>query len=319
MKKVIQAFLPKFIWSQLIGVHKFVIRLTIRFFNIWGLNISRASDYYSPLPTLSELKKNLNRWSRPSDLIGIKYDIGSMKELLSILKSKYEDEYRQVVSYEKNIKNEFGPGFTAVDATILYFMIRHIKPKKYIEVGSGVSTYYCHLATEKNIKESGSSCDILCIEPSPYKSLYSIPGIKIIKKEVQDVDISFFQNLDEGDILFIDSSHIVKIDGDVPYLFLEIIPRLKKGVIVHIHDIPFPYNTPYPSDQWVLNKSWPYFWNEAMLLQAFLSNNDSYKIMFSAPLLRFNDESFLASNLEEYENVKQNPNTFSSIWIEKIK
>ena len=97
-------------------------------------------------------------------------------------------------------------------------------------------------------------------------------------------------------MLFIDSSHIVKIDGEVPYLYLEVIPRLKKGVITHIHDTPFPYNVPYPPQLWIFDREWPVFWNEAMLLQAFLCYNDAFKILVSMPLLRYFDEDFLRTS-----------------------
>ena len=97
-----------------------------------------------------------------------------------------------------------------------------------------------------------------CVEPYPYEKLFSIPQIKVVKKEVQDVELSIFEELDAGDILFIDSTHIVKVDGDVPYLFLEVLPRLKKGVIIHVHDISFPYNVPYPPELYIFNRyKWP--------------------------------------------------------------
>ncbi|MCQ9206043.1 MAG: class I SAM-dependent methyltransferase [Omnitrophica bacterium] len=280
------------------------------------LNISRASDYYSPLPILSKLEKNMQRWFKPSKLVGIQYDIEAMKNLLANLVSKYYVEYNKIPNYYENRKKGYGPGYTAFDAMILYFLIRDIKPKRYIEIGSGISTYYCSLAAEQNAKES-KLLRITCIEPYPYEKLYNIQQIEIIKKEVQDVEVSAFEKLDAGDVLFIDSSHVVKIDGDVPYLYLEVIPRLKEGVIIHIHDIPFPYNVPFPPQLWVVGAKWPIFWNEAMFLQAFLYNNKAYKILLSTPLLRFYDEHFLCTNIPDYEPVSQVPNTFSSIWIKK--
>ena len=110
-----------------------------------------------------------------------------------------------------------------MDAKLLYCMIRDIKPNHYIEVGSGLSTYYCSLATKQN-EEDGKPGRITCVEPYPYEMLYTIPQINVVKKEVQDVALSTFEQLYAGDILFIDSTHIVKVDGDVPYLFLEVIP-----------------------------------------------------------------------------------------------
>lgn len=281
-----------------------------------GYNVSRRADYYSPLPTVSHLKKNIDRWNRPSDLSGVDYDIQEMKELLSTLLSQYLDEFLELPPYAQLQERGFGLGYTPLDALTLYLMIRSIKPKRYIEVGSGLSTYYCSLAAEKNAEE-GFPLKITCIEPYPFEKLYSIPGIDIIAKEVQDVEASFFEQLDDGDVFFIDSSHSVRIDGDVPYLLLEILPKLVKGVSVHIHDIPFPYNVPFPAEVWILGKSEPVFWTEAMLLQALLSGNQGFKVRLSTPILRHFDEGFLQDNIPIYETVEQNWNAFSSIWIER--
>ena len=196
-------------------------------------------------------------------------------------------------------------------------MVRQLKPRRYVEVGSGLSTYYCSLAAKKNSEEC-HPLEIICIEPHPFEKLRTILGIQVLAKEVQDVDVSRFQQLQENDILFIDSSHIVRIDGDVPYLYLEVLPILNPGVVIHIHDIPFPYNIPYPPGLWVLGQGWPMFWNEAMMLQAFLCFNDKFKITMSTPLIRYHDEEFLRSRLPFYESLDQNPNTFSSIWLKKV-
>lgn len=322
MKAFLRAVLPKCIWNLLRDgkriLKKSLIRIIWKTLNVCGLNVSLMSDYYSPLPIVSKLKENIQRWSKPSDLVGIQYDIEAMKRLLKDLVSRYSAEYKKIPSYYKNLEKGYGPGYTAIDAMVLYFMIRDIKPKRYIEIGSGLSTYYSSLAAERNT-EIGKPFGIMCIEPYPYEALFTIPGIEIIKKEVQDVEVSVFEQLDAGDILFIDSSHVVKIDGDVPYLYLEILPRLKEGVIIHIHDIPFPYNVPFPPHLWIFGQQLPVFWNESMLLQAFLCYNDLYKILLSTPLLRFYCEDFLRTYMPGYESVNQNPNTFSSIWIKKIK
>src|ERR1017187_5882615 len=119
-------------------------------------------------------------------------------------------------------------------------------PCIYFEIGSGLSTYYASLALNKNKVLDQKNSHIICVEPYPYAKLKSIDNILIYQEEVQDVSIDKFQVLEENDILFIDSTHIVKIDGDVPYIYLEVLPQLKKGVYIHIHDIAFPYNIPYP-------------------------------------------------------------------------
>lgn len=282
-----------------------------------GYTVAQKNDYYSPLPAVSQLQRSVGRWNRPSALAGIERDVEQMKGELLILLSRYLGEFSAFPPYEQLQKEGFGPGYTSLDALTLYMMIRHFKPKRYIEVGSGLSTYYCSLAGKKNASE-GFPLDIICIEPYPCQKLYTVAGIKVISKEVQDVEISLFQQLRENDVLFIDSTHIVRIDGDVPFLYLEVLPLLNVGVVIHIHDVPFPYNFPYPPELFIFGNTWPMFWNEAMILQAFLCFNDKFKVEMSTPLIRYTDEAFLKANIPIYQSINQNPNTFSSIWLKRV-
>ena len=335
MKGLLKSLLPEFILNKIREVKKRRFRImlenmgekeVLQFVNDYGFNVYPMSDFYSPLPVLSDLKKNMQRWCKHSELIGIKIGTEEMKTLLTNLENKYFDEFKATPNYKENDKRKFGPGSTEMDARLLYYMIRDIKPSRYIEVGSGLSTYYCSLAAKRNA-EDGNPVRITCVEPYPYEMLYSIPQIEIIKKEVQDVELSTFEQLAAGDVLFIDSTHIVKIDGDVPYLFLEVIPRLKKGVIIHVHDISFPYNVPYPPEFYIFSRKWPWYLTEAILLQAFLSYNDSYKIIASIPFLRHYDEEFLRTHVSGYkpisdykmESISQHGFPPCSIWIEKVK
>lgn len=294
-------------------------KLLVKTLTICGYNVSRSRDYYSPLPVVSKLRENTHRWSRPSELVGLQFDLEGMKQLLLHLQAEYAAEFNLLPNYNENQKRGFGPGYPAIDAMLLYFMIRHLKPRRFVEVGSGLSTYYCSVAAKRN-REEGRPLEMTCIDPYPYEALYRIPHIGIIKKEVQDVEFSTFQELDSRDVLFIDSTHIVKIDGDVPYLHLEVLPRLKKGTFIHIHDVPFPYNVPYPPQYWIFDQQWPVFWNEAMLLQAFLSYNDAYEIVMSVPLLRNFEKEFLQQEISRYVELAQlTEDVCSSIWIRKVK
>ena len=164
---------------------------------------------------------------------------------------------------------------------------------------------------------------ITCIDPYPFEGLHMIPEIDVIDKEVQDIDVAFFQELDARDVLFIDSTHVVKLDGDVPYLYLEVLPRLKPGVFIHIHDVHFPYNIPYPPQFYVMGRAWgwPVFWTEAMLAQAFLCFNDRHRIAMSLPLLSFLCEDFLRMTVPNYTPlVVSDPKThFGSLWIERVR
>lgn len=281
-----------------------------------GYTVSQRNDFYSPLPSVNDLESHAVRWNRPSGLQGIRFNLAQMEQDLQRLLSLYLQEFLAFPPFETLAKIGYGPGYTALDALTLYMMVRDLKPKNYIEVGSGLSTYYCSLAAARNASE-GSPVRITCIEPYPFEKLYEIKGIEIIAKEVQDVHLDIYQQLNEGDILFIDSSHIVRIDGDVPFLYLEVLPSINAGVVVHIHDVPFPYNTPYPAKEYVFNTTWPMLWNEAMMVQAFLCFNQDFRIDMSTPLIRYYNESLLQKNIPFYQNIQQNPRTFCSIWLSR--
>lgn len=287
-----------------------------KYMGLIGYDVAQKSDYYSPLTSVSELRSTVERWNRPSALAGISYDLAQMKHDLSDLLAQYLDDFLAIPPYEELCRVGYGPGYSAVDALTLYVMVRHLKPARYVEIGSGLSTYYCSLAAARNAEE-GRPVAITCIEPNPYPKLYEIQGIQVIAKMVQDTDISLLLP-QPGDMFFIDSSHVLKIDGDVPFLYLEVLPQLSAGVVIHIHDVPFPYNIPYPPKFWVFGRQWPMLWNEAMVVQAFLCGNRDFKMLMSTPLIRHFDEPFLKSRIPFYESIDQNPNTFSSLWLTKV-
>jgi hypothetical protein len=164
----------------------------------------------------------------------------------------------------------FGPG----DAEYWYQLIRAIKPRRIYEIGSGNSTLMAIKAIYKNTEEDPNyGCKHVCIEP------YEMPwlektGVSIIRQKIEDVDIRFFSDLEENDILFIDSSHMIRPQGDVLFEYLELLPSLNRGVIVHMHDIFSPRDYP---EQWLEYDV--KFWNEQYLLEAFLSHNCSWKII----------------------------------------
>jgi hypothetical protein len=291
-------------------------------FEATGFMVARKDDYYSPLASEFALRKTRRRWDRPSSLKGVAYDLPKMKQHLAKLVTTYGQEFASLPSHDALCKSGYGPGYPEVDALTLYAMIRRLKPARYMEVGSGLSTFYCSLAAKRNHEENRPT-RIQCIEPFPYPKLKDIENIELTVSEVQDVPVSEFQGLSDGDVLFIDSSHTVRIDGDVPYVILEVLPALAPGVYVHIHDIPFPYNIPYPADLWTLlddpqSYHWPVFWTEAMLLQAFLAYNSQFEIVLSTPLLRNLDEDFLRQTLPMYKPLSEQSNTFSSLWLRRI-
>lgn len=316
----LKAILPKTLWQAMRRGKHWALRSSRRGAETVGLVIARKGDYHNPLPSEFELRKSLARWNRPSALLGVDYDLQTFRRRLAALMTGYYAEFSELPPYADLSRRDFGHGFPHLDALILYTMVRDLKPKRYLEVGCGLSTYYASLAARTNAAE-GHPLAITCIEPYPFAALATIEGIELIKAQVQDVSIDAFTALEAGDILFIDSTHVVRIDGDVPFLFLEVLPALKPGVQVHLHDIPFPYNTPYPADFWVLvrdpaSNHWPVYWTEPMLLQAFLAFNTRYSIGLSCPMLRYFDPAFLARTIPGYDRMSQETDHFSSIWIE---
>lgn len=170
-------------------------------------------------------------------------------------------------------------------------------------------------ALSLNKRSDGINSKMICIEPYPKPHLRKIQRdwqIQLIPKLVQDVDVEFFKVLDEGDILFIDSSHIVKIASDVNFLYLDVLPNLNKGVVIHIHDIPFPYPTLNP-DYWIFKAH--LFWTESALLQAFLTYNQAFKILLCSSYLHYKKPKELGSAFKIYDPARHFP---SSIWLQKV-
>lgn len=304
--------------ASAVGLDQYLARIVNKT-NPFGLNVFPIDDFYSAMPVLSRLKATQDRWYKPSAMVGIDYDHAPMRERLTQLVKTYGEEWAQE-DYALELRKGYGPGFTEIDAMLTYMQIRDLKPKRYIEVGSGLSTYYNSLAASRN-REEGRPMHMSCIDPFPFDRLSEIGGLDIIAKEVQDVEFAFFEQLDAGDVLFIDSTHTVKIDSDVTFLFLEVLPRLRKGVAVHIHDIPFPYNVPYPADSYIFGRDWPWYLAEAMLLQSFLAFNKSFEITMSVPMLRHHDEEFLKGCVPDYERIVHGDDIFPpcSFWMRRVQ
>jgi len=293
------------------------IRAVHGFFGALGYNVAKKADYYSTLPVLKEIERTRARWDRPSSLSGLDVDIAAMQKRLDELAGQWEQEFAEMTGdYLANTRRGFGPGYPYFDARTLYYMLREHKPRAYLEVGSGLSTYYASLAAQRNAEE-GSPLKITCIEPYPFDALRTLTDFELVEGFVQDVPLARFEELEPGDMLFIDSSHALKIDSDVAFLFLEVLPRIKPGVFVHIHDVHFPFNGPYPPDTWLFGERWPVYWNEAMVVQTFLAFNSAFEILLSVPMIRHDDEPFLSGRYRDYTPVSEDANPPSSLWLRR--
>jgi Methyltransferase domain len=262
--------------------------------------------YYQPIPDTRELSNDL--WSGRSLISGVDTNEQFQIELLSKFHSAFSSEYdRFPASSSDPLQFHFSQTiFPAVDAEILYCMIRHFKPRRMIEVGSGMSTLLAAEAIRKNEK-AGYPCSFTAIEPHPREFLRrGVPGLaELLEAKVQSVPIERFCTLEANDILFIDSSHVVKIGGDVVYEFLELLPRLKPGVIVHCHDIFLPAE--YPKS-WVLEDR--RFWNEQYLLQAFLAFNSAFEVLMAGSFLHLYHSTKLKAAFVSYDPANVWPGSF---------
>ena len=224
-----------------------------------------------------------NKISDERNLLGINWNLAEQLALLNAF--SFQQEFDNMSDTFVSDTTYYFPNgvYESGDAEFWYNMIRLKKPKKIIEVGSGHSTKMARLAIEANQKSDPNyQCKHVCIEPYEMPWLEKI-GVEVLRKKVEDVGLDFFSQLDAGDILFIDSSHVIRPQGDVLFEYLEVIPLLKPGVIVHIHDIFSPRD--YPKE-WIVDEV--RLWNEQYLLEAFLSFNHEWKIIGAVNFLCHN-------------------------------
>lgn len=291
----------------------FMSKPIYNFFQHLGIIIS-MDNYESPIPSSKLFKKNQKIWSEESILTGIDMNVDKQIYLIENVFPKYMDEYnfpveKSDIPYNFTLDNTT---FGLQPAAILHSMIRYYRPKTIIEVGSGCSTYISAKACIMNEKE-GFPAELIAIEPYPNEVLVKgFPGLKkLVIAKVSEVEFDIFERLEENDILFIDSSHVSKMCSDVNYLYLEVMPRLRKGVFVQIHDIFLPYD--YPLD-WILRLR--KFYNEQYLLHAFLCFNKMYEVILANYFINRKYSEKMSVTFPEPEGYKgiHKP---SSFWVRK--
>ncbi len=245
------------------------------------------NHYYEPQFDLRRLRRPL---AEARSLPGIDWNIAEQLELMESL--QFADELADT-PLEKPCSLRFylnNLAFESGDAEFWYQLIRLKKPRRIFEVGSGNSSLLAMEAICRNQEEDDSyDCKHVCIEP------YEMPWLEqtaamVVRKKIEDLDVEFFSELEEDDVLFIDSSHVIRPDGDVVFEYLELLPTLNPGVIVHVHDIFSPSNYP---EQWLVDQV--KLWNEQYLLEAFLTQNSSWKVIGALNYLRHNHFESLKS------------------------
>jgi hypothetical protein len=296
MKNMLKKILRKNVWAIDVVMSPFVfvaaivmkmlrrggiIRFPVSKKALLSVGIFPIRDhYYEPLFNPRHLRKPL---SDERQLPGIDWNV---REQLNFLQSF--NFQRELDNIPENFVNETtfhfkNGGYGSGDAEYWYNIIRLKKPTKIIEIGSGNSTKMARLAIQANQRaDANYHCRHICIEPYEMPWLEKI-GVEVLRKKVEDVGVDFFRQLEANDILFIDSSHVIRPQGDVLFEYLELLPTLNRGVIVHIHDIFSPRD--YPAC-WVVSDV--RLWNEQYLLEAFLGFNTMWKILGALNFLYHN-------------------------------
>jgi hypothetical protein len=263
-----------------------------------GFNLT-PNNFEEPIPDLRELDSF--DWGKESSLPGIDLQVPKQIKLFNRLTNAYLAEFKELPDQSPSNSREeeyfhFNPAFRGVDAAIYYGLIRDLKPRRIIEIGAGFSTFLAAHAALRN-KAEKRACDLTAIEPYASETLCKgVPGVtRLLKTTLQKVPLAEFEKLGKNDILFIDSSHVLKIGSDVQLEFLEILPRLKKGVWVHFHDIFLPFE--YPEK--LIRRDFK-FYNEQYFLQAFLAFNPAFEVLWAGQYMFRKHWTLLGKHHQKY-------------------
>jgi hypothetical protein len=286
-----------------------------RYFNKWQQNGASLlpNHFYSPVPDMNHIK---HAYDKRNEMYGVDLNDNVQIHFIETVCPLFIYEYATFPNNPTPIPYQFhfnNGSFERVDAEILHCMVRIYKPRRIIEIGSGYSTLVTAAACELNRQREGVSCQFEAIEPFP-NSLFRdrIPGLSLlITEKLQNIEMSYFDQLGEGDILFIDSTHVLKTGSDVQLLYLDIIPRLRPGVVIHIHDIFLPHEYPL---SWL--KEEHIFWNEQYILQSFLAFNNIFRIIWAGSYMQMNYREKLTKAFPGYSSESCMP---GSLWITKVK
>jgi len=270
-----------------------------------------AGHFYSPIPNLDETRKDeASIWGTPPrEIPGVDLNVQEQLEMLNTFKAFYEQLPFPETKSEGFRYYFENPAYSYSDAIFLHCMIRFAKPRRMIEVGSGYSS---SVILDTNELFFQGAIETTFIEPYPelFFSLLKSKDkekVKVIPSRLQEVDLAEFDRLNRNDILFIDSTHVSKVNSDVNRIFFNILPRLKRGVFIHFHDIFYPFEYP---------QAWIYegrAWNEIYLLRTFLEHNSAFKIVaFNTYLEAFHEEFF------QRHMPLCLKNRGGSIWLQKL-
>lgn len=195
--------------------------------------------------------------------------------------------------------------FERQDPRVLFCMLRMLRPRRVVEIGSGYATL---LTIDVNRRFLGGEAAITCVDPDPrpfLRNAHDAGEITLLSRRAQDLPIAMLTALDAGDVLSIDSSHVSKTGSDVNRVILQLLPRIKPGVYVHFHDIFIPAD--YPKE-WIAKG---FSWNEQYLLQAFLEFNTCFRVVYGCAIAR----EFHPRELRQF--LGDNPTHGGSFWLQR--
>ena len=270
------------------------------------------NHFYSPIPDTRALPDAL--WRRESALPGIDMRDEEQLTLLREVVDRFGDELNGLPRSQAGAAaGEYfvdNSAFESVDGELYYAMIRRHRPAQVVEIGAGWSTLLALRALRAN-RADGAEGRLVSVEPYPYEFVRAAVDrtseiAELRDVPVQDLPLDVFEALGPGDILFLDSSHVLRIGSDVQYVFLEILPRLRAGVLVHVHDVFLPGE--YPRD-WVLGPEHR-FWNEQYLLQAYLADNARVEVVWGGSWMHRRHPEELEKALSSYDRQHRFPGSF---------
>jgi predicted O-methyltransferase YrrM len=291
-------------------INKLKTRLKLEYVRRFYNSAFTNGHFYSPVISIKGIKKREAEIWKNKEIDGIPGIDLRTEDQINLVK-EFTNYYHELPFKEK-IENKLryyfdNQFYSYTDGIILYSIIRHFKPKRIIEIGSGFSSA---LILDTNELFFDSKIHLTFVDPYPER-LYSLmtredkEKIEVIESDVQLIPLDVFRKLESGDVLFVDSTHVTKTGSDVNYILFEILPILNSGVLIHFHDIFYPFE--YPKE-WVLNGR---NWNEDYILKAFLMYNENFEIkLFSEYLHKHHKQIFIDLPLAYM-------NHGGSLWVEK--
>jgi len=272
------------------------------------------NHFYSPIPDTRTLTDEL--WQRESELPGIDMRDDAQLALLNGIVDRLGAELDALPcqQQEADAGGYFvdNGAFESVDAELYYSMIRSHRPDRVVEIGAGWSTLLSIQALRANHSDAADATGhLLAVEPYPYDfvraALEEASDVAELRDTpLQDLPLDVFESLGHNDILFIDSSHVLRIGSDVQYAFMEVLPRLRPGVLVHVHDVFLPGE--YPKE-WLLGTEHR-FWNEQYLLQAYLSHNSRREVIWGSSWMHRRHPAELEKAFASYDRGTRFPGSF---------